>query len=142
MTDTAGSARSERTEVTLRSKTMLLDFEGECQVERTGDAVRLSGLRLVADLPDAGGPEDGGTVVLEQIAQSRQVGNGVAVPLGASVEQPGGKVRLTAVQDVRWTPSSGGSLASDDGEIGFVLPESPESTVLSVRGLTLRFDPS
>jgi hypothetical protein len=142
MTDAAGSARSERTEVTLRSKTMLLDFEGECLLERTGDAVRLSGLRLVADLPDAGGPEDGGTVVLEQTAESRQVGDDVAVPLGASVEQPGGKVRLTAAHDVRWTPDLGGILAPADGEVEFVLPESPESTVLSVRGLTLRFDPS
>jgi hypothetical protein len=34
--------------VTLRAKTMMLDFEGECRVERTGDSVRLSGLRAGA----------------------------------------------------------------------------------------------
>ncbi len=134
MADTAGKARAEQTEVTLRSKTMVLDFEGECRVEREGDSLRLTGLRLVADLPDAGGQEDGGTVVLEQTGDSRQAGRDVTVPLGASVAQPGGEVRLTA-PDVRWTPGSGGELVAAEDEIGFVLAEAPESTVLFVRGL-------
>jgi hypothetical protein len=127
MTTTAGSARSEGTEVTLRSKTMLLDFEGECQVERAGDSVRLTALRLVADLPDAGGPEDGGTVLLEQAGDS----------LAATVTQPGGKVELTTREGLRWA-GSGGAVELAEDEVGFVLPESPESTVLSVRGLTVR----
>jgi hypothetical protein len=120
----ANTASSARAEVTLRSKTMVLDFEGGCGVERTGDSVRPTGLRLVADLPDAGGPEDGGTVLLEQDGDS----------LAATVAQPGGKVELTSSR-VRWT-ASGRHLEAVD-EIGFVLPESPESTVLSVRGLRL-----
>lgn len=120
----ANTASSARAEVTLRSKTMVLDFEGECGVERAGDTVRLTGLRLVADLPDAGGPEDGGTVLLEQAGDS----------LAATVAQPGGKVELTARDDVRWA-ASGQSVEAVGDEIGFVLPASPSSTVLSVRGL-------
>jgi hypothetical protein len=48
----ANTASSARAEVTLRSKTMVLDFEGGCGVERTSDSVRLTGLRLVANLPN------------------------------------------------------------------------------------------
>src|SRR5687768_17371164 len=110
----ANTASRARAEVTLRSKTMVLDFEGECGVERTGDSVRPTGLRLVADLPDAGGPEDGGTVLLEQDGES----------LAATVAQPGGKVSLTSSR-VRWA-ASGQDLEAVD-EIGFVPPESPES---------------
>jgi hypothetical protein len=98
-------------EVTLRSKTMVLDFTGECD--------GAAGLRLVAELPDAGGAEDGGTVVLEQDA--------------ATVTQPGGEIRLAAREPLR----------HHDGEpvdVEFVLPESPESTVLAVRGLVVRTD--
>lgn len=127
MANSAGSARTEGTEVTLRSKTMLLDFAGECQVERSGDAVRPAGLRLVANLPDAGGPEDGGTVQLEQDGDV----------LTATVAQPGGKVALTTLRPVRWA-ASGGEVRLVDDEIGFVLAEAPESVVLSVRGLTVR----
>ncbi|MET8764224.1 hypothetical protein [Lentzea sp. NPDC004782] len=100
--------RADGAEVTLRSKTMVLDFAGECD----GTA----GIRLVAELPDAGGAEDGGTVVLERDA--------------ATVTQPGGEIRLAAREPLHW-----------DGEpvdAEFVLPESPESTVLSVRGLVVR----
>jgi hypothetical protein len=129
MADTAGKARAEQTEVTLRSKTMVLDFEGECRVERDGGSARPTGLRLVADLPDAGGEEDGGTVVLEQAGDSR--------PVTASVAQPGAEVRLTASGDVRWTAEPGGDLVTAD-EISFVLAEAPESTVLTVRGLRIR----
>jgi hypothetical protein len=43
--------------------------------------LQLTGSRLVADLPDAGGPEDGGTVLLE----------GAGASLTATVAQPGGK---------------------------------------------------
>ncbi|HEX7309238.1 hypothetical protein [Lentzea sp.] len=126
MADSAGKARAEGTEVTLRSKTMVLDFEGEYRVGRAGDSVRPAELRLVADLPDLGGQEDGGTVVLEQAGGS----------LGASVAQPGGDVRLVASGDVRWTSPADGELAAD-GEIGFVLAEAPESTVLVVRELRI-----
>ncbi|NGY66284.1 hypothetical protein G7043_46100 [Lentzea sp. NEAU-D13] len=127
MANSAGSARSEGTEVTLRSKTMLLDFAGECQVEGAGDAVRLTELWLTADLPDAGGAEDGGTVQLELDGDV----------LTATVVQPGGKVELTAREPVRWS-ASGGDVQPVDEEIGFVLAEAPESTVLLVRGLTVR----
>ncbi|WP_434443428.1 hypothetical protein [Lentzea sp. E54] len=136
MVDTAGRARSEGTEVTLRSKAMVLDFEGECQVEHDGDSVRLTGVRLVAELPDAGGPEDGGTVVLAQAGDSKQAGRDLVVPLEASVTQPGGKVRLTAVEDARWTSGPGGGF--ECAEVDFVLPEAPEATVLTVRGLIVR----
>ncbi|MGW4213513.1 hypothetical protein ACWEIJ_36390 [Lentzea sp. NPDC004789] len=95
--------------MTLRSKTMVLDFIGECDGAT---------MRLVAELPDAGGAEDGGTVVLEQD--------------GATVTQPGGEIRLAAREPLRW-----------DGEpvdAEFVLPESPESTVLAVRGLAVQVE--
>jgi hypothetical protein len=121
----ATTASSARAEVTLRSKTMVLDFEGECSVDRAGDSVRLNGVRLVAELPDAGGPEDGGTVLLEHDGEA----------LTATVVQPGGKVELTTPDPVRWTESAQGLVPG--GEICFVLPESPETTILSVRGLAL-----
>ncbi|MFC3895212.1 hypothetical protein ACFOWZ_27325 [Lentzea rhizosphaerae] len=98
--------------MTLRSKTMVLDFTGECDV--------VAGIRLVAELPDAGGAEDGGTVVLEQDA--------------ATVTQPGGEIRLAARETLRW---DGGPV-----DVEFVLPESPESTVLAVRGLVVQLEPA
>lgn len=130
MANSAIGARAEQTEVTLRSKTMVLDFAGECRVEGDGNAARLAGLRLVAELPDAGGPEDGGTVVLEQDGDS----------VVASVVQPGGEVELTTRRPVRWAAasSSSGWVFETDDEIDFVLPQSEESTVLSVRGLALK----
>ncbi|GGU15996.1 hypothetical protein [Lentzea flava] len=106
--------RADGAEVTLRSKTVVLDFTGEC------DGTAAAGLRLVAELPDAGGAEDGGTVVLEQDT--------------ATVTQPGGEIRLAAREPLRC-----------DGEpvdVEFVLPESPESTVLVVRGLAVRLEPA
>lgn len=93
--------------MTLRSKPMVLDFAGEYD-----DA----GLRLVAELPDAGGAEDGGTVVLERDA--------------ATVTQPGGEIRLAAREPLR--------VGGNPADVEFVLPESPESTVLTVRGLVVR----
>lgn len=105
---------TERAEVTLRSKTMLLEFTGECD----GDS--LSAIRLTAELPDAGGPEDGGTIVLEQD--------------GAVVTQPDGEVRLTAHEPIRW---GAGPVDAD-----FALLESPEATVLSVRGLVVKVESS
>ena len=95
----------------MRAKTMLLEFTGECD----GDAVR-----LVADLPDAGGPEDGGTIVLEQD--------------GATVTQPDGEVRLTAREPIRW--------GSGPVDADFALAQSPEATVLTVRGLVVRTGPA
>ncbi|MEV6715350.1 hypothetical protein AB0M48_25315 [Lentzea sp. NPDC051208] len=106
--------RAEGAEVTLRSKTMILDFTGDC------DGEGLTGLRLAAELPDAGGPEDGGTVVLNQD--------------GATVTQPDGEVRLTAREPVRWD--------SEAVDVDFVLPDNPEATVLAVRGLTVRLEPA
>src|SRR5690349_18578646 len=88
---------AEGAEVTLRSKKMVLDFAGDC------DGTDAAEIRLVAELPDAGGAEDGGTVVLERNA--------------ATVTQPGGEIRLAAREPLRW----------DDGpaDVEFVLPESP-----------------
>ena len=106
--------RAEGVEVTLRAKTMVLDFTGECEDET------IAGIRLVAELPDAGGAEDGGTVVLEQDS--------------ATVTQPGGEIRLTAQNPVSW---NGGPVDAE-----FVLPESPESTVLAVRGLVVQLAPA
>jgi hypothetical protein len=128
MANSAIGVRAERTEVTLRSKTMVLDFAGECRVEGDGDAARLAGLRLVAELPDAGGPEDGGTVVLEQDEDSGAV---------AFVAQPGGRVELTTRRPVRWAASGSGPVFATDDQIEFVLPQAGESTVLLVRGLAL-----
>lgn len=109
---TTTRCHAEGVEVTLRSKTMVLDFTGECEDEAT------AGIRLVAELPDAGGAEDGGTVVLEQDS--------------ATVTQPGGEIRLTVQNPVSW---NGGPV-----DVEFVLPESPESTVLAVRGLVVRLE--
>ncbi|MGZ3145352.1 hypothetical protein ACVDFE_25810 [Lentzea chajnantorensis] len=109
--------------MTLRSKTVLLDLAGECRVE--GGAV--AGLRLSADLPDAGGPEDGGTVVLEQD------GDG----LTAVVTQPGGEVRLRSEEPVRWT---GSGSRFETGELTLVLAEAPDAPVLSAPGLELQVE--
>ena len=98
--------------MTLRSKTMVLDFAGDC------DDTAGAGVRLVAELPDAGGAEDGGTVVLEQDS--------------ATVTQPGGEIHLTATEPLR--------LDGAPVDVEYVLPESPESTVLSVRGLVVEVE--
>ncbi|MEU0884112.1 hypothetical protein ABZ345_36435 [Lentzea sp. NPDC005914] len=98
--------------MTLRSKTMVLDFTGEC------DGAAAAEIRLVAELPDAGGAEDGGTVVLEQDA--------------ATVTQPGGEIRLVAREPLRYD--------GEPADVEFVLPESPESTVLTVRALVVRLE--
>ena len=139
MTGTSLHCRAEKTEVTLRAETMILDFAGECQVEHDGDVVRLKGLRLVAELPDAGGAEDGGTVVLAQDGDASQAGPELTVPLSASVAQPGGQVHLTG--RARWTVRSEHFEPVGD-EVGFVLGEFPDSKVLSVRGLALRTTPA
>ncbi|SMD19324.1 hypothetical protein [Lentzea albidocapillata] len=140
---------AEGTEVTLRAKTMVLDFSGECRLERGPSRLRLTGLKLQAELPDAGGAEDGGTVVLEQAGTvtARPQGGGqvaydLTVPLSATVTQPDGRVRLNASAPARWRvttaafpPQGEFELAGD--AIDFVLPESPESTTLVVRALAL-----
>ncbi|ANZ40816.1 hypothetical protein BBK82_37345 [Lentzea guizhouensis] len=115
---------AEQTEVTLRSRTVLLDFTGECRVRGTA----LSDLRLSADLPDAGGPEDGGTVVLTQDGER----------LTAVVTQPDGEVRLTSEKAVGWKGS--GSRFEADEEFVLVLEEAPDAPVLSVRGLKLQVE--
>ena len=131
---------AEQTEVTLRSRTMLLDFTGECRVEENGNGVRLTGVRLSADLPDAGGPEDGGTVVLEQDGESTTSGPEVSVLFTASVTQPGGEVRLTTGDRARWRVSAGPRFEPADGEVHLVLAEAPEATVLTVGRLELRVE--
>lgn len=60
--------RAEGTEVTLRARTMVLDFVGECRLGGGPNTLRLTGFKVTAELPDAGGAEDGGTVALEQAA--------------------------------------------------------------------------
>ncbi|KOV90028.1 hypothetical protein [Nocardia sp. NRRL S-836] len=139
-TETSVRCRAEQTEVTLRSRTVLLDFTGECRLREDGDAVRLTGLRLSAELPDAGGPEDGGTVVLEQEGESGTEGREVTVLFTASVRQPGGQVRLTTEDRARWTVSTGPRFEPAGDEVRLVLAEAPDTVVLSVRGLALRVD--
>ncbi len=117
---------AEQAEVTLRSRTVLLDFTGECRVRDNA----VSGLRLSADLPDAGGPEDGGTIVLEQDGEL----------LTAVVRQPGGEVRLTTEEAARWRAGTGQRFEPADEEVRLVLAEAPDATVLSVRGLKLQVE--
>ncbi|MET9630449.1 hypothetical protein ABZX92_23555 [Lentzea sp. NPDC006480] len=159
MSSSAGSAehfgialhcRADGIEVTLRARTMVLDLTGGCRLERGPNTLRLTGLKLVAELPDAGGEQDGGTVALEQVSDvnARPQGGGrlaydLSVPLSATVTQPDGVIRLQASAPARWRvttaafpPQGEFELAGDT--IDFVLPESPESATLVVRGLTLR----
>jgi hypothetical protein len=131
---------AEQTEVTLRSRTMLLDFTGECRVEENGNGVRLTGLRLSAELPDAGGPEDGGTVVLEQEGESEASGTDVSVLFTASVTQPGAEVGLTTGDRARWRVSAGPRFEPVGEEIHLVLAEAPDATVLTVSKLELRVE--
>ncbi|MFS8096935.1 hypothetical protein LFM09_07315 [Lentzea alba] len=141
--------RAEGTEVTLRAKTMVLDFVGECRLERGSNTLRLTGFKLVAELPDAGGAEDGGTVELEQagtVTARPQGGGRVAydlmVPLSATVTQPGGLIQLDASAPARWRVTTAafppqGEFELTGDTIDFVLPESPESATLVVRDLSL-----
>lgn len=148
--DIALRCHAEGTEVTLRAKTMLLDFTGECRLGRGGNTLRLTGFRLTAELPDAGGAEDGGTVALEQAGAvtARPQGGGrvaydLTVPLSATVTQPDGMIQLDASEPARWRVTTAafppqGEFELEGDAVDFVLPESPESTTLVVRGLTLR----
>lgn len=151
--------RASDVEFTLRSKPVLVDFTGTCLVTAEGDGpgpVRLSGLRLVAELPDAGGREDGGTITLEQSGDGGVLHPGksgarfeddLVIGLGATVEQPGGVVHATARDEVRFT-TAGASCPSGDGEyelagpVDLILADTPEVTVARIDRLVLRAEPA
>jgi len=69
--------RAPHTAVILRSRALRLDFSGECTIRDGSDLVDL---HVVADLPDAGGAEDGGSVTV----------SGGEGRWTATIEQPGG----------------------------------------------------
>ncbi|MBB5958590.1 hypothetical protein FHS29_005198 [Saccharothrix tamanrassetensis] len=168
--------RASGVEFTLRSRPVLVDFTGTCVLKAEADAdspepvrLRLSGLRLVADLPDAGGPEDGGTVTLEQDGAEgdgakgdgaegdgvlrplpdspSRFANDLVVTLKATVDQPDGVVHAVARNAVKFStarasyPSGSGDYELSDA-IDLIMPDAPEVTVAQINSLRLRLDPA
>jgi hypothetical protein len=153
--------------VTLRSKPVLVDFGGECRIAvEAGDgadavATRLTGLRLTGELPDAGGPEDGGTIVLELDEAAANTETGLLRPLpdvpsrfandlvGAcalTVHQPDSTVRAVARNPVRLSAARTAFPPSGDEyrlvePVDFTLPEAPDVTIARVEELVVRLDP-
>ncbi|WP_199442793.1 hypothetical protein [Umezawaea beigongshangensis] len=152
------------TAVTVRAKPVLVDFTGECTVqvrERSGDGgtaveLRVLALSLSAELPDAGGSEDGGTVVLEQDDTSggdsgtvRLVGDRYEVRLvtglAMTLRQPGGTVRLTARGPVELTADAAHFPPRADGlaltePVRFVLGDNDDVTPAQIDELVVRLD--
>jgi hypothetical protein len=149
-------------ELTLRSKPVLVDFTGTCVLTaeaESSNALRLTGLRLVADLPDAGGPEDGGTVTLEQHDveadgvlrpegnSSSHFANDLVITLGVTVEQPDGVVSGVADDAVKFS-TAGASSPSGVGRyelsepVDLVLPDNSEVTIAHIDSLVLQLDPA
>ncbi|MCS7477638.1 hypothetical protein ACFFQW_26655 [Umezawaea endophytica] len=154
------TCRASDVEITLRSKPVVVDFTGTCVLTAetdSPDAVRLTGLRLVANLPDAGGPEDGGTVTLEQddveadgvlrpLRDSpSRFANDLVITLGATVDQPDGVVRAVAGNAVEFS-TAGASSPSATGHyellepVDLVLPDNSEVTIAHIDSLVLQLD--
>ncbi|CCH32578.1 hypothetical protein ABZ816_23440 [Actinosynnema sp. NPDC047251] len=153
--------RASEVEFTLRSKPVLVDFAGTCSFTADTDAqgtarFRLTGLRLTAELPDAGGPEDGGTITLVQDEDSvlrsstespSHFADDLVIALGATVEQPGGKVQATVRNPAKFS-TAGASCPSGSGHyelvepIDLILPDSPEVTIAQIHSLVLHADPA
>jgi hypothetical protein len=159
ITESQMRCRASRTELTLRSKPVLVDFTGTCLLtaETRADRVRLrlSDLHLVADLPDAGGPEDGGTVTLAQDGGSQlllddstsRFANDLVVTLSATVEQPDGVVHAMTKKAAEFS-TAGASCPSGVGhyelseQIDLVLADTPEVTIAHIDSLVLRVEPA
>ncbi|MEV0675021.1 hypothetical protein AB0I60_00720 [Actinosynnema sp. NPDC050436] len=151
---TALRCHASDVELTLRSKPVLVDFSGTGTLtsKADGGAARLSGLRLVADLPDAGGPEDGGTVTLEQGGDgsdgvSTADGGDLVITLDAAVDQPGGTVRATTRDAARFsTAHAPGPSASGRYElvepIELIMADAPEVVVARIDELVLHGEPA
>jgi hypothetical protein len=163
-TEFALRCHAPETAVTVRAKPVLIDFTGECTVElreRSGDRdgtveLRVLGLSLAAELPDAGGAEDGGTVVLERDGTSggdsgtvRLVGDRYEVRLvtglAMTLRQPGGTVRLVAEGPVELVATTAHFPPSADGlvltePVRFVLADDAEVTPAQIDELVVRFD--
>ncbi|MEU4805633.1 hypothetical protein [Actinosynnema sp. NPDC023587] len=158
--------RASGVEFTLRSKPVVVDFTGTCRLTAEPDPdspdsvrLRVSGLRLVADLPDPGGREDGGTVTLEQDADDAdgvlrprpdspaRFANDLVVTLGAVVEQPDGVVHAAARNAVGFStarasaPSGHGRYELSD-PVDLIMPDAPEVTVAQIHSLVLHLDPA
>jgi hypothetical protein len=153
--------RTSRAAITVRAKSMFVEFTGYCavRVEAGSDEserLRVLDLSLVAELPDAGGPEDGGTITLARnestdqdsillLSPDARLRNHLVIDLTAAIDQPGGAVELVAKNPAQLT----GVLTSfppngDDHhlaeQVDFVLADSPAATLLQISELVLRLD--
>jgi hypothetical protein len=120
--------RARDTTVTVRSRTTRLDFTGHCTVRATtGSRLELLEIHLVAELPDAGGAEDGGSITVS--GDNRR--------LTATIDQPGGRTKTSSAR-----PPALGTTGAPIGPIDFVLASGPESTILRVENLILELEHS
>lgn len=153
------SCRVSGAAVTLRSRPVLVDLVGECRVrveEGSGDSVgtRLVGLRLTGDLPDAGGPEDGGTLTLELEDSAAGVlrplpdvpsrfANELVGTFTLTVDQPDSTVGAVGRHPVRLSaartafPPDGDDYALAE-PVAFALPDVPDVTIATVEELVVR----
>ncbi|MET0132472.1 MAG: hypothetical protein ABW215_02655 [Kibdelosporangium sp.] len=128
------------TAITVRSKPMQVDFTGECSMRVAPDAggalpLVLTSMRLRAELPDAGGAEDGGTIALELRDTD----------LTATIVQPGGRIELISREPVE----QGGALPRFPphdqpyrlgSQVDLVVPGSPDVTTAQLHELVLSID--
>jgi len=114
-----------QTALTLRSRALRLDFNGHCTV---ADNTGLLELHLVADLPDAGGAEDGGTVSL-----ARSNGR-----FTATIKQPGSTTEVAAARPPAFTGSGHRYELSEPVE--FVMAGEPGATTLRIETMALELE--
>ncbi|ONI90993.1 hypothetical protein ALI144C_01840 [Actinosynnema sp. ALI-1.44] len=150
-------------EMSLRAKPLNVRFTGECTVrvakaDQTDTRVDLElvAFQLTADLPDAGGAEDGGSVHVrlddaeatssgrvEQVsATSAGFDMHLVVGLCAEVQQPGGTVELVSEKPMRlsarldhFPPQDG--RCELEAPVDLVVPDTPEATVVQLQNLPL-----
>ncbi|CAM3825601.1 hypothetical protein KIPE111705_26825 [Kibdelosporangium persicum] len=149
-------------ELTLRARPVRVRFTGDCTVRagarETADGITLElpSLALKAELPDAGGAEDGGTIEVRLKdteaksighlrASSSQFDMLLVADIVATVRQPGGTIELGSAQPMRlWAHLDHFPPRGEHCRLGapvdLVVPDSPEATVVQLQDLPLKVE--
>ncbi|ALG12193.1 hypothetical protein [Kibdelosporangium phytohabitans] len=146
-------------EIDLRAKPLKVTFTGSCTARAeagSGDTtasatLKLLSVTLTAELPDAGGAEDGGAIDMRLddaeghillTEDSSGLDLSLTFRLAAVVRQPGGTMELRADKPMelrtrlrRFPPR--GDQCQLRAPVSLVVPDAPDVTVLQVRNLPL-----
>jgi hypothetical protein len=147
-------------ELTLRAMPVKVRFTGDCTVRvgaqesADGTTLELLSVALRAELPDAGGAEDGGTIEVRLKdteaksmghlrASSSQFDMLLVADLVATVRQPGGTIELGSAQPMQlWAHLDHfpprGERCQLKTPVDLVVPDSPEVTVIQLQNLPLK----